>query len=84
MDEEQKKSAYEKAQMIYDSLRWELICAIWPRHIPKIPIRPEGRENPWFGTGRMIPEFEDACFPLKTKEIIQNLSNPPMDGTLSN
>ena len=68
MSEEQKKEAYEKAQMIYDSLQMGTDFAYMARTYSEDPgSARSGGEIPWFGTGRMIPEFEDACFSIERK-----------------
>jgi peptidyl-prolyl cis-trans isomerase SurA len=68
MSEAQKKEAYEKAQMIYDSLQIGADFGAMARTYSEDPSSaPNGGEIPWFGTGRMIPEFEDACFALEEK-----------------
>ncbi|MCK5135734.1 MAG: peptidylprolyl isomerase [Bacteroidales bacterium] len=71
MGEPQKKEAYEKAQMIYDSLQLGTDFGQMAQRYSEDPgsARNNG-EIPWFGTGRMIPEFEDACFAIKEKDAI--------------
>jgi peptidyl-prolyl cis-trans isomerase SurA len=66
MSEEQKKEAYEKTQMIYDSLQMGTDFAYMARTYSEDPSSAQnGGETPWFGTGRMFPEFEDACFSIE-------------------
>ena len=61
MSEAQKKEAYEKGQMIYDSLQIGADFAAMARFHSEDPgSAANGGDIPWFGTGRMIPEFEDA------------------------
>ncbi|MEN8227239.1 MAG: peptidylprolyl isomerase [Bacteroidota bacterium] len=68
MSEAQKKVAYEKSQMIYDSLQMGIDFGIMARNHSEDPNSARnGGEMPWFGTGRMIPEFEDACFAMEEK-----------------
>lgn len=68
MNEAQKKAAYEKAQMIYDSIQLGNDFAYMARTYSEDPSSGRnGGEIPWFGTGRMIPEFEDACFSIEEK-----------------
>ncbi len=68
MSEDQKKEAYAKAQMIYDSLQLGTDFAYMARTYSEDPgSARNGGEIPWFGTGRMIPEFEDACFAIGNK-----------------
>lgn len=64
--EEKKKEAYEKVQMVYDSLQigsgfGELAL----RYSDDRSSARSGGEIPWFGTGRMIPEFEDVSFSIE-------------------
>ena len=66
MSEEQKVQAYEKARMIYDSLQLGADFGHMARTYSEEPNSARnGGEMPYFGTGRMIPEFEDACFALE-------------------
>jgi peptidyl-prolyl cis-trans isomerase SurA len=66
MGEEERKEAYEKAQMIFDSLQMGNDFARMAKTYSEDPSSARnGGEIPWFGTGRMIPEFEDACFALE-------------------
>ena len=68
MSESEKKDAYEKAQMVYDSLQLGTDFATMARTYSEDPgSARNGGEIPWFGTGRMIPEFEDACFTIEEK-----------------
>jgi peptidyl-prolyl cis-trans isomerase SurA len=68
MSEDQKKEAYAKVQMIYDSLQLGTDFAYMARTYSEDPgSARNGGEIPWFGTGRMIPEFEDACFAIEQK-----------------
>lgn len=68
MSEQQKKDAYEKSQMIYDSLQLGTEFAVMARKYSEDQNSAgSGGELPWFGTGRMIPEFEDVCFSLEEK-----------------
>ena len=66
--EEEKKVAYEKVQMVYDSLQMGTdFGALAMRYSDDRTSAQSGGEIPWFGTGRMIPEFEDACFAIEKK-----------------
>lgn len=66
--EEEKKEAYEKVQMVYDSLQMGTdFGALAMRYSDDRASAQSGGEIPWFGTGRMIPEFEDACFAIEKK-----------------
>ncbi len=66
--EDQKKEAYEKVQMVYDSLQMGTDFGALAKHHSddRSSARSSG-EIPWFGTGRMIPEFENACFTIDKK-----------------
>jgi peptidyl-prolyl cis-trans isomerase SurA len=67
-DEETKREAYEKIQMVYDSLQMGAdFGALAMHHSDDRSTAVSGGEIPWFGTGRMIPEFENACFSLEKK-----------------
>lgn len=66
--EEQKKGAYERIQMVYDSLQMGVdFAALATRYSDDGASARNGGEMPWFGTGRMIPEFENACFAIENK-----------------
>jgi peptidyl-prolyl cis-trans isomerase SurA len=66
--EEKKKEAYERIQMISDSLQLGAdFGALAMRYSDDGASARSGGEIPWFGTGRMIPEFEDAAFALENK-----------------
>jgi peptidyl-prolyl cis-trans isomerase SurA len=68
ISEDQKKEAYEKIQMVYDSLQSGSDFASLAMHNSDDQNSARaGGEMPWFGTGRMIPEFEDPCFELEKK-----------------
>ena len=68
MDEAGKLQAYQKVQMVYDSLQMGADFGEMARHHSEDPASArEGGSIPWFGTGRMISEFEDACFALENK-----------------
>ena len=68
MSEEQKEEAYEKAHMVYDSLQAGVDFSHMATTYSEDPNSARsGGEIPWFGTGRMIPEFETACFSLDQK-----------------
>ncbi len=66
MSEAERKEAYEKVQFIYDSLQLgEDFSHLATLHSEDPSSARNGGEIPWFGTGRMIPEFEDACFSIE-------------------
>jgi peptidyl-prolyl cis-trans isomerase SurA len=66
MNEEQKAKAYEKAQMLYDSIQLGTDFGQLARNHSEDPgSARNGGEIPFFGTGRMIPEFENTAFGLE-------------------
>jgi len=66
MNDEQKAQAYEKAQMLYDSIQMGVDFGQLARTHSEDPgSAKNGGEIPFFGTGRMIPEFENAAFALE-------------------
>jgi peptidyl-prolyl cis-trans isomerase SurA len=68
MNEEGKLMAYQKVQMVFDSLKMGEDFGELARHHSEDPASArEGGSIPWFGTGRMISEFEDACFAIEKK-----------------
>jgi len=68
MTDEEKVEAYEKAQMVYDSLQHGADFGRMARLYSEEPNSAQnGGEIPYFGTGRMIPEFEDACFAIENQ-----------------
>ncbi len=68
ISEDQKKEAYKRIQMVYDSLQMGADFGLLAMHNSDDGNSARaGGEIPWFGTGRMIPEFEDACFSIETK-----------------
>lgn len=68
MEEEQKEEAYNKAQGIYDSLNMGKDFALMAELYSEDPSSAKnGGEIPWFGTGRMIPDFEDASYAIENK-----------------
>ncbi len=68
MNEEGKKMAYQKVQMVYDSLQMGADFGELAMHHSEDPGSAKSAGNiPWFGTGRMISEFEDACFSIEKK-----------------
>jgi peptidyl-prolyl cis-trans isomerase SurA len=68
MTEEQKKEAYVKVHMIYDSLQIGADFGEMAKTHSEDPSSARNNgEIPWFGAGRMIPEFEDACFAIEEK-----------------
>ncbi|MEN8155940.1 MAG: peptidylprolyl isomerase [Bacteroidota bacterium] len=68
MTEAQKSVASAKAQMIYDSLQAGVDFAHLARTYSEDPNSAKnGGEMPWFGSGRMIPVFENAAFSIENK-----------------
>ncbi len=66
MSESQKEQAYEKVQTIYDSIQSGLDFEQLARNNSEDPgSAKDGGNIPWFGTGRMIPEFENVCFTIE-------------------
>ncbi len=66
MDEQGKLKAYEKVHMVYDSLQMGTEFGDLARHHSEDPASARNGGNiPWFGTGRMISEFEDASFSIE-------------------
>jgi peptidyl-prolyl cis-trans isomerase SurA len=66
MSESQKEQAYEKVQTIYDSIQSGVDFEQLARNNSEDPgSAKEGGNIPWFGTGRMIPEFENVCFSIE-------------------
>lgn len=64
--EDEKKEAYEKVQMVYDSLQiGSGFAELALRYSDDRSSARSGGEIPWFGTGRMIPEFEDVAFAIE-------------------
>ncbi|MFH0756546.1 MAG: peptidylprolyl isomerase [Bacteroidota bacterium] len=66
MSEGDKIKAYEKVQMIYDSLQLGIDFAHMAMTFSEDPNSArKGGEYPWFGTGRMFPQFEEESFALE-------------------
>ena len=66
MSEEGKRLAYQKVRMVYDSLQLGAdFGGLALRHSEDPASARSGGNIPWFGTGRMISEFEDASFALE-------------------
>lgn len=66
MNEAQKENAYEKTQLIYDSIQSGVDFGKLAMDNSEDPgSAKNGGEIPFFGTGRMIPEFENVCFALE-------------------
>jgi peptidyl-prolyl cis-trans isomerase SurA len=66
MSDSQKEMAYEKAHTLYDSIQSGVDFGQLARNNSEDPgSAKNGGEIPWFGTGRMIPEFENVCFSLE-------------------
>ena len=66
MDETMRLNAYERVQSVYDSLEAGKDFAAMAMKYSEDPgSSKKGGEIPWFGTGRMIPEFEKAAFGIE-------------------
>jgi peptidyl-prolyl cis-trans isomerase SurA len=66
MSEENKLKAKEKIDKLYDSLQMGADFAeVARKHSEDRNSATNGGELQWFGTGRMVPEFETAAFALK-------------------
>lgn len=66
MSESQKELAYEKVHAIYDSIQAGVDFEQLARTNSEDPgSAKDGGNIPWFGTGRMIPEFENVCFSIE-------------------
>jgi len=65
-NEEEKSKAWQKVNMVYDSLEAGEDFKILAKEYSEDPNSAgNGGEMPWFGTGRMIPEFENACYSIE-------------------
>jgi peptidyl-prolyl cis-trans isomerase SurA len=74
MTDEQKAKAGEKIDRLYDSIQaGKDFATMASKYSEDRGSAQRGGELPWFGTGRMIKEFEDACFALKN---IGDVSRP--------
>ncbi len=74
MPDEKKAGAREKIFNLYDSLQGgQDFAEMAKKHSEDRGSAGRGGELPWFGTGRMVPEFEDASFAL---ENIGDISEP--------
>ena len=68
MSEEQKEDSFNRIQVVYDSLNMGQDFALMATRYSEDPSSAKnGGEIPWFGTGRMIPEFEDAAYGIENK-----------------
>jgi len=66
MSEEDQKAAKEKIFTYYDSLQMGMdFSEMAQKYSEDRGSAARGGELPEFGTGRMVPEFEDACFAMK-------------------
>jgi len=66
MSEEDRVKAKEKIDQYYDSLQRGVDFAeLAKRHSEDRGSAINGGELQWFGTGRMVPEFENASFAIK-------------------
>jgi peptidyl-prolyl cis-trans isomerase SurA len=74
MTNEQKEDAKRKIYNLYDSLQSGMdFSELAMRHSEDRGSAGRGGELPWFGTGRMVPEFEDASFAI---EKVGDISGP--------
>jgi peptidyl-prolyl cis-trans isomerase SurA len=68
---DQEKAAKEKFDMIYKEVQNNEDFASLARQYSDDPgSAKNGGELPWFGTGRMVPEFEQAAFALERNEQV--------------
>ena len=68
---EQEQTAKEKFEMVYNQVLNNEDFANLARQYSDDPgSAKNGGELPWFGTGRMVPEFEQAAFALDNNEQI--------------
>jgi len=68
MSEEQKEDAFNRVQLVYDSLNMGQDFALMATRYSEDPSSAKnGGEIPWFGTGRMIPEFENTAYGIENK-----------------
>ena len=66
MADEQRTEAKDKIFLIYDSLQsGQDFAEMARRHSEDRGSAGRGGELPWFGTGRMVAEFEDVSFALE-------------------
>lgn len=65
MSDAERMKAKEKIDHLYDTLKMGVDFAILAKKYSEDRgSAVNGGELPWFGTGRMIPEFEDAAFAI--------------------
>lgn len=65
MNDEQREEAKNRIFMLYDSLQAGMEFAeIARKYSEDRGSAGRGGELPWFGSGRMVAPFEDACFAL--------------------
>ncbi len=68
MKDEERKKAKEKIYDIFNKLKnGENFGELAKKYSDDKGSGRKGGELPWFGTGRMVPEFENAAFSLKNK-----------------
>lgn len=71
--EEQQKQAAEKANELYNKIKsgesFETLCQMYSDDKGSSS---KGGELPWFGPGRMVPEFEEAAFALVNPSDVSN------------
>ncbi len=78
MSEEQEEEVQERIRRLYDSLKQGSDFAeLARRHSEDRASAVDGGELNWFGSGRMVPEFEKAAFDLENQG---DLSEPMKTG----
>ena len=66
MSDQEKNRAREKIRALYDSIQSGMeFSGVASKYSEDRGSATRGGELPWFGTGRMVPEFEDEAFALK-------------------
>jgi peptidyl-prolyl cis-trans isomerase SurA len=71
--EEEVKTAEERKNQLLEQMEWGKTFDDLVRHSDDKGSAKKGGELPWFGTGQMVPEFENAAFSL---ENIGDISEP--------
>ncbi|MCI5055361.1 MAG: peptidylprolyl isomerase [Flavobacteriales bacterium] len=68
--EEQKASAKKKIDEIYEKTKTDNFADLAVKFSDDKGSAKKGGELPWFGTGRMVPEFEEVAFGLTSDNEI--------------